>query len=249
MLKRTLASIAGRLGYEIRRKPKPLEGIPDAQAYRPLFCPWIADRAFEQTIVGLQDKTLVTVDRLHVLYTLARQAARLAGEFWECGVFRGGTALLLARVLSDLQPRGTRLRLFDTFQGMPETDPARDRHRQGDFSQTDLQRVKNLLPQPFVAFHPGTIPHTFADLGRSRLAFVHLDVDIYGSYRDCLEFVYPRLVPGGFIVCDDYGFPSCPGARRATDEFFAHRPERPLILGTGQAVIVKMPVAEERSCQ
>ena len=96
-----------------------------------------------------------------------------------------------------------------------------------------------------MSFHPGLIPGTFAGLESTRLALVHVDLDIYRSYMDCLGFIYPRLAPGGFIICDDYGHPSCPGARQATDEFFAHRPEQLLVLGTGQVVIMKMATDEE----
>jgi O-methyltransferase len=75
-----------------------------------------------------------------------------------------------------------------------------------------------------------------------RLAWAHIDVDIYTAVRDCLEFIYPRLVPGGTVVIDDYGFPSCVGARRAVDEHFADGlPEAPLCLPTGQCLIVKVP--------
>lgn len=66
----------------------------------------------------------------------------MSGEFWECGVYRGGTAALLARVLeSGEQPGSRRLRLFDTFTGLPEPDPQRDLHRKGDFSDTSVERV------------------------------------------------------------------------------------------------------------
>jgi O-methyltransferase len=58
---------------------------------------------------------------------------------------------------------------------------------------------------------------------------------------DCCHFIYPRLLAGGFMVFDDYGFPSCFGARQAVDEFFAGRPEVPLVLPTGQAVVFKAP--------
>ena len=72
-----------------------------------------------------------------------------------------------------------------------------------------------------------------------KISFAHIDVDIYRSTLDCCTFIYPRLSPGGFIICDDYGFPSCPGARTAIDEFFANKPEVPLVLPTGQAVIFR----------
>ena len=92
-----------------------------------------------------------------------------------------------------------------------------------------------------IDFHAGCFPDTATGLGDKRFAFVHVDADIYCSVHDACEFFYPRLVPGGVIVFDDYGFPSCPGARAAVDEFFDGRPEQPLYLGTGQALVVRLP--------
>ena len=76
-----------------------------------------------------------------------------------------------------------------------------------------------------VVFHEGWIPDRFGDVAETRFCFVHLDVDLFQPTRDSLGFFYPRMVDGGLIVCDDYGFETCPGARRAVDEFFADRPE------------------------
>ena len=71
------------------------------------------------------------------------------------------------------------------------------------------------------------------------IALAHIDVAVYFSIRDSLDFIWPRLSRGGFIVFDDYGFATCPGARQAVDEFFAPLPIRPLSLPTGQAVVFK----------
>ena len=57
--------------------------------------------------------------------------------------------------------------------------------------------------------------------------------------RDGCAFFYPRMAPGGVMVFDDYGAPTCPGVQQAVDEFFAGKPERPLYLPTGQAVVCK----------
>ena len=52
--------------------------------------------------------------------------------------------------------------------------------------------------------------------------------------------VYPRLVRGGVLIFDDYGFPSCSRAREAADRAFASRREKPIYLPTGQALVLKI---------
>jgi len=72
-----------------------------------------------------------------------------------------------------------------------------------------------------------------------RFCFVHVDADIYRSVLDACAFFWPRLSPGGVLVFDDYGFESCPGAKRAVDEYFAGAMDRPWYLPSGQCVVVK----------
>jgi O-methyltransferase len=235
-----------KLGYEIRRKSPPAPAlqpyIPDAAFYMPLFSPWLGYGAFRAVWERAQPATLVSADRGYVLYTLARQALSIPGDFWECGVYKGGTAGLLAEVLAAHQPGSVKLHLFDTFEGMPEVDPQRDLHQRGQFGDTSLAAVRERIGrQDLVVYHQGLIPETFRGLEQARIAFAHVDVDIYQSVWDCCAFIMPRLQPGGFLIFDDYGFPSCPGARQAVDEFFRDRLEQPLVLPTGQAIVFALP--------
>jgi hypothetical protein len=85
------------------------------------------------------------------------------------------------------------------------------------------------------------MPDTFQNTNISRLAYGYVDVDLYKSVLDCIEFVYPRLVAGGILVFDDYGFPSCARVREAVDKAFAALPENPIYLPTGQALVIKLP--------
>ena len=227
------------LGYEVKRITPPAK-IPDGELYDPLFSPWKGGGEFARYRELARPYTLVSDDRLYVLYILARNAVRLDGDFLECGVYRGGTARMLAAfVAAQPQPKG-KLHLFDTFSGMPETDARVDLHKKGDFADTSLEEVQRVVGHPeLVAFHPGWVPNTFSEIGDSRVAMAHVDVDIYRSVWDCCEFIYPRLRPGSAMVFDDYGFPSCPGARKAVDEFFAGRPESPMVLQTGQAIVIR----------
>lgn len=212
--------------------------IADAALYQPLYSPWLAPE-FVATYREISPFTMVSIERCWTLNQMLAQALNVEGDVMEAGVFQGGTARLLKDGMADASKKG--LRLFDSFQGMEHVSRAADRHREGDFTDTSLDRVKDVVGrEPSIDYRQGWIPQTFAGLESNRFCFAHIDLDLHRSILDCLEFVYPRLSPGGILIFDDYGFPSCPGARRAVEEFFAARPERPLALMTGQALVVKL---------
>ncbi|MYB20240.1 MAG: methyltransferase [Holophagales bacterium] len=241
-----------RFGYDFeifprsRRDAHAVENV-DESFYRewtspsPVWAPWRGESDFREAYDGVEPYTVVSGDRCQVLYRLANQALSVDGDFAECGVYRGGTALLLSRVLEGHQET---LHLFDSFEGLPAPDPERDPDlEQGVFKATSTQAVGALLGgfSGSLRVHPGWIPSTFEGLENCRFAFVHVDVDLYRSTVDCLEYFYPRLSPGGIVVFDDYGFPAARGEKDAVDEFFADRPEAPLALPTGQAIVTKLP--------
>lgn len=197
---------------------------------------WSNEPEFVARYQTMRDRTLVPPERCFALWQLARTARHRDGAIAEIGVFRGGTAKLLASTCPD-KP----LHLFDTFEGMPDTDPNVDRHRKGDFADTSLEGVKGFLAgHDNVHFHQGFFPGTATPVADQRFALVYSDVDIYLSIKDCLEFFYPRLVTGGVIVFDDYEARNCPGVRKAIDEFLADKPERPLITARYQCAIFKL---------
>jgi O-methyltransferase len=235
-------------GYIVQKISEALPGIPDREMYKPfvnpwsIFSPWDGNEVIEGVIRRLVEKkrmTLVSRDRLWILMNLAKQALRLEGEIWEAGVYQGGTALLLHEVIRGGGLPKT-LRLFDTFEGMPETDKDIDKHNAGDFADTDVESVKDLVgEEAYIDFRKGFVPETFAGLEDKRLSLAHIDMDIYPAIMAGCEFVYPRMVSGGFMLFDDYGFHSCPGARKAVDEFFADKPEVHIPLPTGQCLVIK----------
>ena len=215
--------------------------VRDLDLYRPLFAPWEGEAVFKRLYDPIRPHTLVSSERAWMLLHLMRHALALPGDFAEFGVFRGGTALLAAEVLRDAQDTRA-LHLFDSFAGMPVTSDG-EPFSQGDFGQTSESAVRALVAPTGanVRLHAGFIPDTFQGVEIPRLAFAHVDVDLYQSVLDSIEFVYPRLVPGGILVFDDYGFPSCTRAREATDQAFAARREKPIYLPTGQALVIKLP--------
>jgi O-methyltransferase len=229
----------------VRTRPRADEvgaGIPDQAWYTPRFSPWVGQQPFRARYERIATRTLVSDDRCWVLASLLQQVLPLGGEVWECGVYRGGTARLLAETMAEAMLAPPPLRLFDTFAGMPAVDAVADRHMAGDFADTSESGVAAFVGHAaFVTTHAGRIPETLAGHEHARLAFVHVDVDIKHSVHDCCAFAWPRLVPGGVMVFDDYGFASCPGAREAVDAFFADAKAVPLVLPTGQAIVWKRP--------
>lgn len=238
-LPRTILVKAGyfRLRTWVAAYGKP---IPDSDLYLPLFSPWEGQEPFDTLYREIHPHTLVKRDRTYVLWKTLQQALHLPGDVLECGVFRGGTALLEAKTMAGHREERA-LHLFDSFRGMPKTAKGIDRIQEGEFSGTSVETVSALLaPFSFAQIHAGFIPQTFEGLKIPRIAWAHVDVDIYRSVRDCIAYIYPRLVAGGTLVFDDYGFPCCSGARQAVDEAFASLPEVPLCLPTGQCLVTKL---------
>jgi O-methyltransferase len=223
--------VADRLGFQLVYSR--VTNIPEAELYRPMFQPWRSSDWNSKLNLG-DDRSLLTPEARYYFYSLAADAkASSCGSAAECGVYRGGTAKMLSRLFSDRE-----LLLFDTFEGMPETDPDKDLHRKGDFADTSLESVKGYVgAAENVRFVAGFIPETLAPFSDRTFCFVHVDLDIYPSIRSACDFFYPRLAHGGIMLFDDYGFASCPGARRAVDEFFSDKTEIPMVLPTGQCLV------------
>jgi O-methyltransferase len=237
-----LKQILAKLGYFRLRTRIAAEGahVPDIDLYRPLFSPWEGVADFRRLYKAVRPHSLVSADRCWILAALMRHAQNLEGDFAELGVYRGGTALLAAMLLSESKDARP-LHLFDSFAGMPPTSEG-EPYKAGDFNQTSEESVGALVRavKPDTKLHVGFIPDTFVGLEVSKLAFAHIDVDLYQSVIDSVAWVYPRLVPGGILVFDDYGNPSCVRAREATEKAFSTLREKPIYLPTGQALIIKL---------
>jgi predicted GH43/DUF377 family glycosyl hydrolase len=158
-------------------------------------------------------RSCVPLERLGVIRDLVLATNHLPGDLAEVGVWRGGTAKLLERY-------GTHgaVHLFDTFTGIPETDQLPGGHVRGDFDDTRLDDVKEFLTSANVFFHVGIFPETAITAPGQKYRFAHLDADTYQSTKAAIEYFRPRMVAGGKILFDDYGWRRCPGVQRAYHE-------------------------------
>jgi len=240
-----------RLGYEVRRVRVSQERLAeqageDAVYYMEystpwsIFSPWIGHPDFQATYANVGRLTAGSPERGYMLISLARYAKHLPGDFAECGVYRGGSALLLCQII---QGTHRALYLFDSFQGLPKPHPKHDPvFLKGEYAAA-VEEVKQRLSdfRSLADFRTGWIPDTFIGLESNRYAFAHIDVDLYQPTLDCCAYFYPRLTPGGVLLFDEYGFASAHGEKVAVDEYFADKPEQPIALITGQALVLKLP--------
>ena len=177
----------------------------------------------------IQPYTLVGFDPLHCLYALAERIdlERIAGDVVECGVYKGGTAAVLARVATHSRMRRT-VWLFDSFQGLPPAaaiDGVKAEAYVGKLT-ANPEEVQELLRKTGadlrrVRLVAGFFQETFSTVEIPQIALLNIDADWYESVKLCLEKFYDCVVPGGFISLDDYGF--WPGCKAAVDEFFNQR--------------------------
>lgn len=169
---------------------------------------------FEQVYQRVSRLTIVPPDRCRALFGLACRVATLDGDVAEVGVYKGGTALMLAEVL----PHRT-VHAFDTFGGMPDIAGPADVHKAGDFADTSLEAVRRALAgHPNVDLRPGLFPGTARGLESAHFCLAHFDGDLYQSCMDFIGFFSTRMVPGGIMVFDDWDWHGCPGVNRAIGE-------------------------------
>ena len=178
---------------------------------------------------------------INIILALLDRTREVPGHVAECGVFKGGS---LSAIALYLRERGLAKHIFglDSFQGLPESvrkdlefggaaDPEK---RVGGFDQTSLAYVRANLASlgllDTVTLIPGYFAETLETLPPADFSFVHLDCDIYQSYREALVYFYPRMSQGGIILLDEYNDPAWPGCNLAVDEFLADKPEKPVIV-------------------
>ncbi len=172
--------------------------------------------------------TLVNPIQILFLEELCRRIreAGIAGDFVECGVYKGGSAGVLG--FQAIQSPSRRLWLFDSFAGMPEPgekDDAAARQIAGGYvgSERNTRRILRRLGVPEERYRlvVGRLEDTLPALDKPPVALLHVDCDFYDPVKLSLEQLYRHVTPGGYVVLNDYGVFG--GCRRATDEFLAER--------------------------
>ncbi|WP_051341134.1 TylF/MycF/NovP-related O-methyltransferase [Azospirillum halopraeferens] len=207
------------------------------------------DEAFLPVFHAAREATMSSSTRMYALYKAVHYVvdAGIPGDFVECGVWRGGSVMVIAMALLQRGVTDRVIHLFDTFEGMPApsdrdvsilNEPAAHLLATQDpqdpasvWCVADLNQVKRNVfatgyPEARFRFVPGRVEDTIPAAAPHDVALLRLDTDWYESTRHELEQLYPRLAPGGVLIIDDYGH--WRGSRQAVDEYFSARP--PILL-------------------
>lgn len=235
-----LKQLKNRIGRILgKSKPKipPLEPIQKLRAQLP-----DASDLDIETILRVQPFTMTSPERILALCNAVEYLvkSKIEGSIVECGVWRGGSSAAAAITLRQLNDHSRSLWLYDTYEGMspPSVDDVDcwGHDADGLLKQQDpkdassvwcvssLDEVKQVIastdyPKDQVHFVEGKVEETIPNAMPEKIALLRLDTDWYESTKWELENLFPRLVPGGVLIIDDYGH--WKGCRKAVDEYFA----------------------------
>ncbi len=188
--------------------------------------------------------TLATMERCYSLYKAIKYITKgdILGDIVECGVWRGGSAMLAALTLIENQQTHRKIYLYDTYEGMPEpTDKDIDIHgvpyrllwkKENELLTVSLDEVKNNMlstgyPKENIIFVKGMVEKTIPRTVPSQIALLRLDTDLYESTHHELIHLYPKVTTQGVVIIDDYSH--FQGSQEATDKYFSQESQALLL--------------------
>jgi O-methyltransferase len=199
----------------------------------------------ERLVPPIHTGGMTSVEQRVNMFHLASSvlAYKIPGDFVELGCHAGQSAVLFQKIIEHYDKNRT-LHVYDSFEGLPEINPLDGRTplRKGDMATSQEALLLNFsragLKPPVI--HTGWFENTLKEQLPEKIAFAHLDGDLYDSIRVSLEYVYPKLSKGAVCLIDDYSDPAlfdsvndCPGVKQACDEFLHDKPEQVALLYGG----------------
>jgi O-methyltransferase len=198
--------------------------------------------AFDRNATDANEQTWLW--RLHTLTWAATQAARLPGDFVECGTFRGFMSAVVCEYVNFGNLDKT-FYLYDSFSGLPDrwstaTERVTTNPVYAEAEGYNLAAVQ----QRFAGYRnvkviQGIVPEILLSDAPERIAYLHIDLNAAAAEIGALDMLFDRIVPGGMIVFDDFGHMRHVEQHRAEIEWMRARGHAILELPTGQGLVVK----------
>ena len=190
--------------------------------------------------------------RFYVGIWAARQAANLPeGDFVECGVSYGFLSKGITEYVNwnETQAQKRKFYLIDTFEGLDDTlitetekKEGLAEHFKGKYPKDTINRVKETFANvKGVEIIKGSVPGILSTVHTEKVAYLSIDMNCATPEREALEFFYPKLVPGGMVLFDDYGHRGHHLQKALADEYALKQGASILSLPTGQGLLIKPP--------
>jgi len=188
--------------------------------------------------------------RVHVGLWAAASAAKLEGDFVECGVNRGFLSSAIMQYLN-WDSLGKHFYLLDTFRGLDERfvseedkvlgalEKNRESLASGFYVQGIDEVRANFVEWKNFSLIDGTIPETLSKVSANKIAYLHLDMNCSPPEVAAARFFWERLVPGALVLLDDYAYHGYASQKAAMDDFAREKGVDILSLPTGQGLIIK----------
>ncbi len=240
--------VVKRLGFQISRIPK--HSSP-AQEYEPVYplatySPWKKDSQFQAALASIEGFTLIDKYKCFELWKLTEQSAKLEnGHLIEVGVWRGGTGALIAMQAKNCGIED-KVFLCDTFSGVVKAGAKDSTYKGGEHADTSRQVVEELIFTRMNLDNVEILEGIFPDQTGHRLEgmkfrLCHIDVDVYQSAKDIVDWIWDRMIPGGIVLYDDYGFANCDGITEYVEEQMLFRDRIVIHNLNGHAIVLKWP--------
>jgi len=210
------------------------------------------DSNFIEEYKMIEAYTATSIERVYALKNAITYIIKnkIKGDFVECGVWKGGSCMLMAKTLVNQEEKERKIWMYDTFDGMTEptdddceietnvsgSDLLKNTPKNTDkfnmWAYAPLEMVKKnmkktMFPEERIHFIEGKVENTLSKIKPQNIALLRLDTDWYESTKYELEQLYPLLSIGGVLIVDDYGHFS--GAKKAVDEYFSKTNVTPLM--------------------
>lgn len=248
-IKYLIKKIVGKFGYRITLIPRKTvtkqifnERIKDEFHERMKSDFKDVEKEFEKIYKQCKEYTMTSKERMYALCQAVKYVVnlKLPGDFVECGVWRGGSSMLIASTLLELGITDRKIYLYDTFTGMSEPtekdwaimdDTYASAWLEGNrrkeciaFAFCSLGEVKEKMlltgyPQDNLVFVEGKVEDTIPNMLPSHISLLRLDTDWFESTYHELKYLFPLLSLGGVVIIDDYGHWA--GAKEAVNKYFS----------------------------
>lgn len=227
--KRVIKDIGSKFGYDIKSKNNQKNNMK-------------FDEIDTEIINSVIPYTKTSPERIAALIESVNYVIKneISGSIVECGVWKGGSIMAVAKKLLSLRCRDKHLYLFDTFSGMTKPTDADISHlktpaskqfeklkidnNSSNWANVSIEEVKKAVfstgyDKEKIHFIKGKVEDTLPLHAPDEISILRLDTDWYESTKHELIHLFPHLSPGGVLIIDDYGH--WKGSKKAVDEYIS----------------------------